>query len=204
MAPQQRARPKAWRISSCRGYAEIMHDHVRQNTHTRTTIRKAIAFPETNMDEPQTRVGCTASSRPTSHQHVISHDQPPVAPAPSVNDRVRIVDVAVVCTAAAHQREEGRAGQPQAVARPECRPGWSDGAVGGENQHSLEWHRRYCIRLGQSIRAWHYIYTDATWVTAVAAVLSNWHTVLRAIHMASGEPLPIRCTTVWYVCSLLS
>lgn len=25
-------------------------------------------------------------------------------------------------------------------------------------------------------------------MTAVAAVLSNWHNVLRAIHMASGEP----------------
>jgi len=80
------------------------------------------------------------------------------------------------------QGEESGTGEPKAVARPQWGACGADASARREAVNIVRRNRRSALEVCNiSISA------DSELETAVAAVLSNWHNVLRAINMASSE-----------------
>lgn len=112
-------------------------------------------------------------------EYVSTYEQPPIAFAPILSI---VLEFANIRPAAAHQRETCRAREPQTTTRTQCWSCWPDGAARGKVIHSCRWHPRSVV-LSLSPTP-----IPKLTLSAIATVLSNWHTVLRAIHMASGMP----------------
>ena len=83
-------------------------------------------------------------------------------------------------TAGANRREKGRAGESPTATRPQRGNSRTNGSSGRESLDVVRWDRRFetgstCLSLQALTRK------------AIAAVVGNWHNVLRAINMASGS-----------------